>query len=343
MRPLLKLPSWLLLLWLFLLPCVSGAAAQAQVPSRPLVSAVDAIGVTVGDMDRSVAFYTDVLSFQKVSNVEVTGEPYERLEGVFGLRMRVAHLKLGDETLELTQFLTPRGRPVPPDSRSNDRWFQHISIIVSDINQAYARLRAHQVGYISSAPQRLPDWNKEAGGIEAFYFRDPDGHTLEILHFPPDKGDPKWHRGNPPLFQGIDHTAIVVADTEASLKLYRDMLGMKVMESGENYGTEQEHLNNVFGARLRITSLRAASGPGIELLEYLTPRDGRPIPTDARANDLFHWQTLLVARAEALPALEKQLVLISPGPVTLPNSALGFRVGLNVADPDGHAVELVVK
>ena len=63
------------------------------------------------------------------------------------------------------------------------------------------------------------------------------------------------------------------------------------MAGSENYGTEQEHLNNVFGARLRITRLQPASGPGVELLEYLTPRGGRPIPPDARANDISHWQT----------------------------------------------------
>jgi hypothetical protein len=50
----------------------------------------------------------------------------------------------------------------------------------------------------------------------------------------------------------------------------------------------------VFGARLRITSLRASAGPGIEFLEYLSPRDGRPRPADSKANDVLHWQTRLV-------------------------------------------------
>lgn len=340
-RPRIRLLTWLLLLCPLAWSCASGPAARAQAHPRPLVSAVDSFDVTVGDMDRSVAFYMDVLSFQKVSDVEVAGEPYEHLEGVFGLRMRVVRLKLGDEFLELTQFLTPRGRLVPPDSRSNDRWFQHISIIVGDMGRAYALLRAHHVGYVSAEPQRLPDWNKEAGGIEAFYFSDPDGHTLEILHFPPDKGDAKWHQGRPSLFLGIDHSAVVVADTEASLKFYRDMLGMKVMGSSENYGTEQEHLNNVFGARLRITSLRAAAGPGIELLEYRTPQDGRPIPADAHANDLSHWQTIVRTRdADSLRASADQMPLVSPGAVTLPDGKLGVSLALAGRDPDGHVLEL---
>src|SRR5207247_1217523 len=72
----------------------------------------------------------------------------------------------------------------------------------------------------SSGPQRLPDWNKNAAGISAFYFKDPDEHRVEVLQFPPDKSPEKWHRPTGKLFLGIDHTAIVVWDTEASLKSY---------------------------------------------------------------------------------------------------------------------------
>ncbi|MGH9798379.1 MAG: VOC family protein, partial [Candidatus Polarisedimenticolia bacterium] len=104
------------------------------------------------------------------------------------------------------------------------------------------------------------------------------------------------------------------------------------------------HLNNVFGARLRITALRAAEGPGIEFLEYLAPGDGRPAPDDLKANDLLHWQTRLAtadpaAAATALRAARARFV--SPGPIRLPEAAgLGFREGFLVRDPDGHALLL---
>ena len=319
---------------------VAAGSAAAQ------VTAVQSVGMTVADMDRSVAFYTEVLHFEKASDVEVWGEDYERLQGVFGLRMRVVRLRLGDESLELTEYLAPRGRPIPVDSRSNDGWFQHVAIIVSDMERAYQWLRQHKVEHASTGPQRLPDWNPNAGGIQAFYFKDPDGHALEILQFPPGKGDPKWQRATDKLFLGIDHTAIVVRDTEASLRFYRDLLGLGVAGESENYGTEQEHLNNVFGARLRITALRAAAGPGIEFLEYLAPRDGRPYPADSRSNDLWHWQTRL--RLDAAAAAGQRLrgahsAFISPGVITLPSDSLGFGKGLLLRDPDGHAVELVEK
>ena len=320
-------------------------APTAPAQSAPaVVTAVDSISLTVSDMDRSVAFFTDVLTFEKVSDVEVWGDDYEHVEGLFGLRMRVVRMKLGDESIELKQFLAPRGRPIPVDSRSNDGWFQHIAIIVSDMERAYQWLRQHKVEHASTGPQRLPDWNSNAGGIKAFYFKDPDGHALEVLWFPTGKGDPKWHRPGDKLFLGIDHTAIVIADTEASLRFYRDTLGMRVAGESENYGTEQEHLNNVFGARLRITALRAASGPGIEFLEYLAPRDGKPYPLDTRANDLWNWQTrLTTADAEAAHQRLRgtHATLVSPGVVALPKGELGFGKGLTVRDPDGHAVQLI--
>ena len=311
-----------------------------------LVERVGPIGMTVSDMDASVDFYSRVLSFEKVSDVEVTGEEYERLQGVFGLRMRVVRMKLGDEFIELTEYLTPKGRPVPVDSRSNDRWFQHIAIITSNMDKAYALLRQNKVEHASTGPQRLPDWNRNAGGIKAFYFRDPDKHWLEILQFPADKGDTKWQQKDR-LFLGIDHTAIVVGNTEASLKFYRDVLGLAIAGTSENYGTEQEHLNNVFGARLRITSLRAeGGGPGIEFLEYLAPRDGRPVPADARASDLFHWQTTLVVNRTDMFAqklLADNFRFVSPGVVALAENHLGFSKGLLARDPDGHVMALIEK
>ncbi len=319
-------------------------AGDALAAKLPLAEAVESIGIVVSDLDRSVEFFSKELTFEKVSDAEYAGSELEHLEGVFGLRVRTARLKLGDELLDLTEYLAPAGRAVPVDSRSNDLWFQHIAIVVRDMDSAYARLRRRKVAHASSGPQRLPDWNKNAGGIKAFYFKDPDGHVLEILEFPAGKGDPKWQKPSEKLFLGIDHTAITVSDTEASLRFYRDSLGLRVAGESENYGTEQEHLNNVFGARVRITALRAAKGPGIELLEYIAPGGGRAPPLDTRSCDLIAWQTRLMTRqtdavGEALRARRYQLV--STGVVALDGLALGFAKALVTKDPDGHAVKIV--
>ena len=324
-----------ILAWIFWI-CFCTIAALAQIPS---LGGVEAVGITVSDLDRAVDFYTQVLHFQKEGEAELAGPEIEHLKGLFGVRERVARLRLGNEEIELAEYLAPQGRPIPADSHSNDLWFQHLAIVVSDMDQAYRWLRDHHVQHVSSGPQILPAWNPNAGGIQAFYFRDPDGHVLELIHFPAGKGDPRWQQHGSDLFLGIDHTAIAVSNTDASLAFYRDELGMRVAGESENYGEEQERLNNVFGARLRITSLRASHGPGIELLEYLAPRNGRSIPADARANDLAHWETFIdFANADAVwAALYKSHVRFISSSVESANHRPEFLF----ADPDGHVIAAV--
>jgi catechol 2,3-dioxygenase-like lactoylglutathione lyase family enzyme len=311
-----------------------------------VVKSVEAVGMTVSDIDRSVEFFNKVLNCEKTSDVEVHGAEYEKLQGVFGLRMRVVRMRLGDEMIELTQYLAPEGRPIPADWRSNDHAFQHIAIVVSDMDKAYQHLRSYKIRHASTGPQTIPAGNKAAAGIRAFYFKDPDGHNLEIIYFPQGKGDPRWQQRSDKLFLGIDHTAIVVANTTNSLKYYRDFLGLKLAGESMNKGTEQEHLNNVAGARLRISGLRAQTGPGIEFLEYLAPRDGRPAPKDTRANDLWHWQTTL-GTANAVAAAQKLRAaggrMLSPGVAVLPDNRLGSMKGFLARDPDGHGLQVIEK
>lgn len=317
---------------------VDAGRAQASIT-------VQSVGMTVSDMDRAVEFYS-ALTFQKVSDVEVFGDDFEHLEGVFGARMRIVRMKLGNEFLDLTQYLAPPGRPIPADSRSNDLWFQHIAIVVRDMDEAFQQLRTLKVQFVSTGPQTLPPSIKAAAGIKAFYFRDPDQHNLEVIYFPPGKGDPRWQEKKDKLFLGIDHTAIGISNTGASLKFYQDLLGLRKAGESENFGIEQEHLNQVFGAHLRITGMRSDSGPGVEFLEYLTPRDGRPRPADIRANDIVHWQTMMQVDDVDLIANkmhDAHVRFVSPGVVTMPNDDTGFSKGVVVSDPDGHSVLLVEK
>ena len=318
-------------------------AAQAPTGGRHALR-IGPVVITVVDMDRSVDFYSRVLTFEKVSDRERCGPEFDQLYGVSNAHVRTVDLKLGDEAIELLQFVGSPGAPVPGDARSNDLSFQHVAIIVSDMDRAYNVLREHHVEHISPYPQTLPDWNRNAAGIKAFYFRDPDGHPLEVLQFPPGKGDPKWQQANGKLFLGIDHTAIAVSNTEASLAFYRTLLGLRVAGESDNYGFEQEHLNNVFGAHLRITALRSASGLGIEFLEYLAPRDGRPAPADASATDITHHETVVVV--DDLAGLNAALreAKFSPAsmkPIAVSELLFNASQAELVRDPDGHFLLLL--
>lgn len=226
---------------------------------RAEVVEVAELEVAVGDTERSVAFYTGVLGFELVE-----------------IRDGYARLALGEEALTL------RERPrVSRPAASTDRSFQHIAIVVTDMDAAFRRLERAGVRVTSDGPQRLPAWNRDVAGISAVYFRDPDGNPLELIAFPSDKGEPRWRRTDA-LFAGIDHTAIVVADTRRALAFYRDVVGLTIAGESLNEGREQAALSGVPGARVRITALRGARGPGIELLEYERPEApaGEPPPGD---------------------------------------------------------------
>lgn len=327
------------------LACLTGTAAARE--AEPIdVSRVAMIGFTVSDMDRAIAFYTGVLDFEKVADFRVTGSAYDQLEGVFAASSRIVHLRLGDQIVELTQYVSPPdGRPIPVPSHSNDLWFEHMAIVVADMDKAFDVLQKHGVRQISPEPQTIPASNVPAAGIKAIKFRDPDNHNLEFLWFPEGKGLAQWHKASNRLFLGIDHTAITVGDTEASVAFYRDLLGMKVDGGSLNTGITQEYLDGTFGARVRVTAMVPPEvPPHVEFLQYETPPGGRPMPLDTAANDVWHWQTTLVvadvrAAAEALRTAGVRF--ISPEVVTMPDKALGFSQAVMVRDPDGHAMRLV--
>ncbi|MDP3089324.1 MAG: VOC family protein [Nitrospira sp.] len=327
------------------LSLVTHDSSLAATESPLAVQSVASVGFTVSDMERSVAFYQDLLAFKPVNDVEVDGPEYDQLYGIFGVRARVVKLQLGEQQLELTQFLAPPDvRPVPVPSYSNDLWFQHIAIVVRDMDRAWGQLRKHHVRQISPRPQTIPISNPAAAGIKAIKFRDPDGHNLELLWFPEGKGNPIWKKPGSDLFMGIDHTAMTVRSTESSTKFYRDLLGMTVAGGTLNMGTTQQYLDSLPGARTWVTGLAPKMGPpGLEFLEYELPTAGRPFPTDTHPTDLWHWQTtLVVSDIEAAAAQVHGMgQMISSGVVTLPDKGLGFTKGFLVRDSDGRAVQIV--
>ncbi|MEP7256033.1 MAG: VOC family protein [Ferruginibacter sp.] len=319
---------------------VSLAILFVQANLYAQVNKVDAIGITVKDMNRSVKFYQDVLGFKKVSDNEFSGKEYENLEGIFGLNIRIVRMQLGDEFIELTDYLTAGGRSIPEDQKSNDLFFQHIAIVVSDMDKAFEQLKKFNVEYVSTSPQTLPVTNVAAAGIKAFYFHDVDDHNLELIYFPKGKGNSKWQTYNNKIFLGIDHTAIGVSSTENSQKFYQDILGIERKADSWNSGTEQEHLNNVEGASLHITGFRAAAGPGVEFLQYLKPGPGKNYPADTRADDIWFWQTTLFTNdAEALYNKLKTsgYTFISKGIVHINVNGVHSKSFI-VRDPDGHAI-----
>ncbi len=203
-----------------------------------------------------------------------------------GQEIRVA-LGLGNERIDVfrpSRFGAPYPALVPGWSTS----FQHFAIVVSDMRQAYARLQA-QAGWAAistDGPQRLPE---RSGGVTAFKFRDPEGHPLEFIAFPPTHA--RWSQsGHVGIFLGIDHSAVSVSDTHRSTVFYQG-LGLRRTGGSTNVGLEQSLLDDLPEAHVAVTALSTPLNPTphVELLCYRGDfiRDTHPpSPDDVAASRL---------------------------------------------------------
>lgn len=229
------------------------------------------------DLQRSAAFYCDALGFEVVerSSHEIV-------------------LLLGAQRIVLVQS---RAGAVVQPVLGPDLRFQHVAIVASDMQAAFARLHHLAPAVISrGGPQRLP---AISGGACAFKFRDPDGHALELIEFPAGQGAPCWRDASrttagPTL--GIDHAAISVSDVERSIVFY-ERLGLCVQSRQINRGAEQARLDGLADAETEVevdvVALvpRQAGTPHLELLGYIRPRAVRA-GTDGHATaDRLVWQT----------------------------------------------------
>ena len=339
--------SSLALLAALAIACGHGASARDRLSGD--VERVKMIGFTVGDLDRETEFFEKVLQFEKVSDFRIVGSEYDKMQGVFNANMRIVHLKLGEQIVELTSYVSPpNGRPVPVPSYSNDAWFEHVAIVVSDMDSAYKILQDRNVRQISAYPITIPQSNSGAAGIKAIKFHDPERHDLELIYFPPGKGDPSWQKPSNKLFLGIDHTAMTVASTEKSVGFYRDLLGLQVGGSTFNTGSTQEVLDNLFNDTCLVTAMiPGVAPPHVEFLDYKTPPGGRPMPADTGANDLWHWQTTVVTKdiralTDRLRKAGAQFVTPDVVPIRQGDQAqLGFKKAVMIRDPNGHALRLI--
>ena len=126
-----------------------------------------------------------------------------------------------------------------------------------------------------AGPQQLP---ASSGGVQAFKFRDPDGHPLELLQFPQDDTPATWKDKFPAPGQislGVDHSAISVHDADTSVAFYAD-LALKPGKRTFNAGAAQQRLDDLQNVEVSVVPMIPdTAAPHLELLTYLVPRRHR--------------------------------------------------------------------
>jgi catechol 2,3-dioxygenase-like lactoylglutathione lyase family enzyme len=226
------------------------------------VSAIVAFRLTTAEPERLAGFYEE-LGFAVGAPEAIPDEEIAAL-GLTQVGTRLP-LYIGEQRVDLDSF-DQRGRPYPTEATSADLCFQHFALVTDDAGSTWARATAAGALAISrEGPVMLP---ASAGGVTAVKFRDPEGHPLELLQFPPDNNS-GW-RGSGLL--GIDHSAISVSDVRASRHFY-EALGLSARRPMLNNGPTQEALDGLSHVVVDVVPMTPRRDtPHLELLAYRTPR-----------------------------------------------------------------------
>jgi catechol 2,3-dioxygenase-like lactoylglutathione lyase family enzyme len=288
------------------------------------------ITMICGDPDRLADFYEAAFGFVRTGEASSTEAAFGKLIGIPNATARIVCLQLSKQKIELAA-ISPSGQSYPRGVSGRSPLFQHFAIVVSDMVAAYARLSECE-GWqpiSTDGPQLLP---ASSGGATAYKFRDPEGHPLELIAFARDGVPVKWQQTSASGCLGIDHSAISVADTERSVRFY-ERLGLQRVGGSLNSGPAQDKLDDVAGARVKVTALAPPgfSTPHIELLCYRSDSDQESALLGT--NDVAATRLVLAVRDDEIDALCAQNTdALLSGPVRFEQRALRAML----RDPDGH-------
>jgi catechol 2,3-dioxygenase-like lactoylglutathione lyase family enzyme len=301
---------------------------------RCAIRCLSRIQLVCRDLERSTEFYGSAFGFERASELAMKGPELGTLLGITGAAVRGATMQLGRQTVEFIE-ITPRGLPCPDDLPGTSSLFQHFAIVVDDMRRAMASLSAQKGDWraiSTEVPESLPP---SSGGVQAFKFRDPDGHPLELLSFPAGGLPARWQTRKGSLFLGIDHSAISVADSTRSIEFYR-RLGLSVVGRSLNSGREQDRLDGLSEVTVAVTALAPARvPPHVELLCY---RNSSCTGAYAAINDIA--ATRLVFDVDGLEALAAPGQQDRSACLREPVEFEGGTWRAMLRDPDGHLLML---
>ncbi|MBI2907374.1 MAG: VOC family protein [Chloroflexi bacterium] len=272
-------------------------------------------GLTVSDLDRSIAFYRDLIHMKVEETYEAVGEDIEEATGLPGAQARVAMLTWNNRRLKLMQFLSPRGKQ-RFEARICDVGASHGSIRVDNVQEVYDDLRARGVRFMSAPVTPRPERPER----KFTYMLDPDGIVWEV------------HRGEP-------HHSHIVADVGKGIALYKDTLGMKVDVALDITGTGIEIGSGLPGAHLRSIHMVLDTDEFLELHHYVYP-GGKRLPQNRLCDvGCSHVAFEVEDVQRAYEALRARGVRFVAQPVHLTTEKAGVQ-SVYMLDPEDYVLEL---
>jgi catechol 2,3-dioxygenase-like lactoylglutathione lyase family enzyme len=145
------------------------------------ILAANHTGITVSDLERSLAFWRDVLGFEYSHSAHQSGERVEQITGVKGGELKLAVLKVpGGHRIELLEYLAPPDRK-NFDLRPCDVGHVHVALVVDHLDAVLQRIEAS--GWKGAGKPQTLTVGPNAGK-RVVYVRDPDGTTIEFMQMP---------------------------------------------------------------------------------------------------------------------------------------------------------------
>ena len=152
------------------------------------LSDIHHLGMTVSDIQRSIAFYRDTLGMTLIGRREYVEADYvAKQTGYEGVRLSVASFRVcpdSPNSLEVVQYLNHTAEPV--DTSTNRPGGTHLCLLVDDLEAAYDHLQSQGVRFKSTPVEITAGPNR---GGKVIYFFDPDNYVLEM--FEPAKKRPQ--------------------------------------------------------------------------------------------------------------------------------------------------------
>jgi catechol 2,3-dioxygenase-like lactoylglutathione lyase family enzyme len=276
------------------------------------------VTVSVSDVEKSLAFYRDLLGFP------VLGRLYYNND----VGLVIDFLDIGNNAiLEIFSFSKAQVKPsefIPNDLQLGLR---HMAFKVDNTDAIAERLKQAGIEFTLEPLDAT-------GGVRIAFFKDPDGTLIEVV-----QGELQYHKqGQQPLPTppaksapngsqlSYDHTTITVSDIDKALAFYQGILGFPVLGQLE-FKDERGFL---------ITYLQAGNAV-IELFSFAKPVIYHTWNPDETVLGLKHLGLLV----DDVDAVAQRLVDAGVRIIYPPNDALGDVKTCFFADPDGNALELI--